>query len=353
MRPKKINMIVDLQFGSTGKGLFAGFLALRDEPDTVVAAWGPNAGHTFISEQHGKMVNIALPNGIISPKLKRVLIGPGSVIDPKLLESEMDRYAKYLDGADIMIHAHAAVVTEMHRQAESTGTIGIGSTMKGVGEAMIQKIRRNRASMNIASAALMGTPLEGFVVDSQVYQRALAQAGNVLVEGCQGYSLSINHGFYPYTTSRDCTKWQMMMDCALPGKLGVYPIVYGVARTYPIRVANRYRNGEQVGWSGPGYPDQKEIQWKDIGIEPELTTVTQLPRRIFTYSRRQVVEAVQASGVDEVFLNFCNYDQGANGAPDADILRRMIDDDLRDSHCAVTHTGWGPGVADIKRLPGV
>ena len=46
----KAYMILDLQFGSTGKGLLAGFLAKSRQPDVVITAWGPNAGHTYIDE---------------------------------------------------------------------------------------------------------------------------------------------------------------------------------------------------------------------------------------------------------------------------------------------------------------
>lgn len=353
MGKRRINAILDLQYGSTGKGLFAGFLALRDEPDTVIAAWGPNSGHTFMSKKHGKMVNIALPNGIISPKLKRVLIGPGAVINPALLQSEIEAYVQYVGQADILIHSHAAVVTEMHRQIEAEQMVGIGSTMKGVGEAMIQKIRRNRANMNIAAFALRGTPLEGFVADFDSYNNAIRDAEVIQLEGCQGYSLSINHGFYPYTTSRDCTKWQLLADCGMPGELRSPPNIYGVARTYPIRVANRERGGAVVGWSGPCYPDQREIEWEDIGVEPELTTVTRLPRRIFTFSMQQIEDAVRANGSMNIFLNFLNYDPRENGfsAGYADLIRKINDAGF--GHWAgVTHTGWGPDVEDIRTLPG-
>ena len=78
---KNVHFIVDMQFGSCGKGLFAGFLAHKVQPDTIVTAWAPNAGHTFRDDKAGiNMVNIALPNGIVAPSVKRVMFGPGSVI---------------------------------------------------------------------------------------------------------------------------------------------------------------------------------------------------------------------------------------------------------------------------------
>ena len=76
----KAYMILDLQFGSTGKGLLAGYLAKTKQPDVVVTAWGPNAGHTYIDEDGREYIHRMLANGIVSPKLKTVLIGPGSVL---------------------------------------------------------------------------------------------------------------------------------------------------------------------------------------------------------------------------------------------------------------------------------
>ena len=42
-----MDIVIDLQYGSTGKGLIVGFLAEEHKYDTVVTAWAPNAGHTY------------------------------------------------------------------------------------------------------------------------------------------------------------------------------------------------------------------------------------------------------------------------------------------------------------------
>jgi adenylosuccinate synthase len=341
-----MQVIVDLQFGSTGKGLLAGYLAQRWNPDTVVAAWGPNSGHTFIDESGRKMVNIALPNGIVSNNLKHVLLGPGSVINPMLLLSEMEQYADLIGGADVGIHEHAAVVTEEHRQMESERMVGIGSTMKGVGEAMIQKMRRNIAKPNIAKWALRGTPLEGLVIDSVKYAQIIDASKQIQVEGSQGYSLSLNHGMWPYVTSRDCTVHQVLNDCAIPRDIPSFTI--GVARTYPIRVANRFdqTDGRQIGWSGPCYPDQREIKWEDIGVPPELTTVTRLPRRVFTFSLQQIAEAVRMNAAHAIFLNFCNYPLHPQGYNEPGQLIQTIERHI--PFAGVILTGWGPTVNDVR-----
>ena len=61
------HIILDLQFGSTGKGLLAGYLAEKVEPDTVVTAWAANAGHTYINAAGEKFVHTMLANAIVSP----------------------------------------------------------------------------------------------------------------------------------------------------------------------------------------------------------------------------------------------------------------------------------------------
>ena len=346
MRMKQVDFIVDLQFGSCGKGLLAGYLAEKNQPDTVVMAFAPNAGHTYIDASGRKFVNIALPNGIVSKNLIRVLIGPGSIINPQLLLSEMEAYADLLEGVEIMIHEHAAIVTEGHRMDEAAGMVGIGSTMKGCGAALIEKIRRHTGAENIAYNALRGTPLEALVVDRDTYNRAVDDATVMQVEGAQGFSLGINSGFYPYTTSRECTIAQLMSDCALPMGLlrgEASSTVWGVCRTYPIRVANRFKDGHQVGYSGPSYPDQSEIEWADIGIEPELTTVTKLPRRVFTFSMQQIEDAVRANGCDKIFLNFANYITPSEA-------KELIDAIEMDVCVPVALVGHGPTVNDVEAI---
>lgn len=351
---KDLHVIVDMQFGSCGKGLFAGYLALREKPDTLITAWAPNAGHTFVDADGTKYVNIALPNGIIEPSVKRILLGPGSVINYQILSGEMEQYRSLLAGKEILIHEHAAVVTERHRELEAAYGFGIGSTMKGVGEAVIQKIRRDRADMNIAGVALRGTPLSGLIATREEYNQAMDVAGRCVIEGAQGYSLGINSGYYPYTTSRECTKWQLFVDCGLPGNLGTIPVVHGVCRTFPIRVSNRYdKDGNQIGWSGPNYPDQKELHWeRDLGIAPELTTVTRLPRRVFSFSAMQVQQAIRANGIHDVFLNFANYLKGARGSAQVHGERYTTLVDLIDmiqlQGAEVKWVGFGPKLTDIQ-----
>lgn len=338
---RELHVITDMQFGSCGKGLFAGYLARKLEPDTIVTAWAPNAGHTYIDENGGKYVNIALPSGIIAPGVKRVLLGPGSVINPSILYEELARYHGLLNTAPrVWIHEHAAVVDQRHRDAEGLYGAQIGSTMKGVGEAMCEKIRRQPGSQIVAKDAFRGTALEELVVSVDDYNNFLDIGRMVLVEGAQGFSLGINQGFYPYCTSRDCTVNQLLSDCAIPLSWAddTEFTSYGVCRTFPIRVNNRGHS------SGPGYPDQVELSWQEVGVEPELTTVTKLPRRVFSFSEEQIRQVVRMNGIDCVFLNFCNYLQ-------QNPTRLNMTIDVIQKYAPVRWLGFGPQVNDITGGP--
>ena len=164
-----------------------------------------------------------------------------------------------------------------------------------------------------------------------------------MIEGAQGYSLGINSGFYPFVTSRECTPRQIMVDCGLPGWIN--PTIIASMRTYPIRVANRYdSDGKMVGYSGPGYPDQEETTFEEIGQEPELTTVTQLPRRIFNWSHDQLVESLNMIHPDEIFLNFANYME------DHDVEMLIHDINAVNQYEYVRYVGRGPLVTDVEEI---
>lgn len=310
---KTIDMVVDLQYGSTGKGLLAGWLAKRYHYDTIMTAWAPNAGHTFIDDDGTKYVHTMLANGVVGDSVRRVLMGPGSIINlTKLWEEVRACQLIQHNKISIFIHAHAAVVTDDDIEAERESMTAIGSTKKGVGAAAISKIRRQPLRPTVIKdfanhpifkdEDIVIVPADGWL------QLVEEKANNVLIEGAQGYGLSIHHGFYPYTTSRDVTPAQILADCGVPFHYGRRARVLGTCRTFPIRVSNRYDDkGSMVGWSGPVYPDQQEIPWGGIGLEAELTTVTKLPRRLFTWSNLQIREAVGMCDAGTVFLNFVNY----------------------------------------------
>ncbi len=344
----KVTVVVDMQFGSCGKGLIAGYLAKREAPDTLVHAWMPNAGHTFIDSDGRKFVHCMLPNGIVSPKFQRVMIGPGAVVDIDRLAKEIEDAKDLVKGKDLIIHENAVVMKPEYMQAESTTMTSIGSTKKGCGAAVAAKIRRDPAK-KITFGQIRDHPkLRGImdlhVVNTGTWLKVLDfVARKVLLEGSQGFSLGINSGFYPYVTSRECSVAQILSDTLIP--IQSVSKVVGVMRAYPIRVANRYNEqGEMVGWSGPGYPDQRETTFEDIGQPVEFTTVTKLPRRIFTFSRMQTEQAMFLLRPDEVFFNFANYmkpDELAETLMYVQMQAMKYDGEIR-------YVGFGPSEKDVR-----
>lgn len=329
---KDVLMVVDLQFGSTGKGQIAGTVGCKWDPDTVVCANGPNAGHTYrwteIHPLYGltgsvpvilQVIHTVLPVTSVLPTVRNILLGPGAVIDLAKLQDEVFKSLNYFRGKQLIIHPNAAVVTQNHRDRERE-FVGIGSTMKGTAEAVIEKMRRMQGASIARNWAtqikhnLRDTDLTVHV-DEDAYNSAIDSSDRLLVEGAQGASLSMHSRFYPHCTSRDVSVNQIWADCRLPartqsqrwGHLGEVNII-GVCRTYPIRVANRLdEKGDIIGYSGSCYPDQHEIPWSSIGREPELTTVTKLPRRLFTFSTQQILESCRYNGPTSIALTFCDY----------------------------------------------
>ncbi len=327
---RKVDIIVDLQYGSTGKGLIAGWLATQHQYDVVVNANMPNAGHTYIDREGNKMIHKVLPSGVVSPSCCFALLGPGSVFDIEQLRGELARLKEIgYDHFTVLIHPNAVVLTEQHRQAEQhLGSIG--STKQGSAAAMIDKINRNGTVVTIAKdygiCINKMTQGKAKVVSIDLYRGVLKQANHILAEGAQGYSLGINQHFWPYTTSRECTPARFLSDMMIP--INYLRKVIGVARVHPIRVG---------GSSGPCYSDQMEISWESIGQTPELTTVTKKQRRLFSYSEHQIEDAIWECEPDEIFLNFVNYD------------KLMADKILRNPSYGdrIKYIGMGPNHDDV------
>lgn len=364
-----ITAIVDLQFGSTGKGLIAGYLSKNNDYDVVVSANMPNAGHTFVDANGLKVVNKVLPSGVYSNNLGYICIGPGAIFDPLQLQLEIAQLRARDINAVVAIHPEAGLLMPGHKDAEKALN-HIASTMQGSMEAMVHKMRRHDIGANtvwtnhgmlsqidIEKGGGDQLTLWDCVVDHGTWHAIMMGAKNILMEGSQGYSLGINAGFYPYCTSRDCTVWRLLSDCCVPLTDCKLKVI-GTARVHPIRVGNT-----EGGFSGINYRDHKEIQWKDIGVEPELTTVTQRQRRVFTFSPMQVKEAMYMNRVDQVFLNFCNYDM--REAIKARTIIDSIGTELmkrrsnapgwlqpEEKYPMVRYMGFGPSSLDVIELPG-
>lgn len=345
-------MIIDGQWGSTGKGLLAGYLARRHTTTSVVGCYGPNAGHTYVFDDGAKVMTRMLPiGGVVGPEVKSIFMGPGSIIDPGTMMEELEMFADLLKGKRIYIHPRAAVVLPRHKEIERAVLGGISSTQKGTGAAQADKVMR--APDVVAEVALANSPLKDYLVkDNREWLNLILSNGNcsLQIESAQGYELGVNAGSaYPYCTARDITPATVLNDCGLPHWWPAKICV--VVRTFPIRVGHQYDSaGNKVGDSGPVHEDQKELTWEELGVELERTTVTNKVRRVFTFSDIGFRNMARFVRPDYVFLNFVNYleDSPSWTTPETSKMVSKLNSALR--HAGAGQVAWigcGPKDSDV------
>jgi len=335
----EIDLVVDLQYGSTGKGLLVGYLAETSGHDGVITCNMPNAGHTYIDRQGRKWIHKVLPNGIVSPNLRYIFIGPGAVFDPARLHAEIEQMYREGITAPVLIHPNAMILRDYHREMEQNELNSIASTMQGSMAALVEKMTRQPDALCTAEHMvdeIYHPDMNIVVLNHDEWMMHLDECDRVLAEGSQGFSLGINQRFWPYCTSRECTPYRMLSDMGLPQ---VRVNTWGTLRTYPIRVGNT-----PGGYSGDNYADQSELTWDELGQTPELTTVTQRERRVFTFSISQLQESLWHCRPDHLFLNFCNYlEPGHLG-----VLTDQIDRVAESYGTGIRLCGYGPEYQHVK-----
>ena len=298
-----VSVVVGGQFGSEGKGKVALEIARRSsEPVAVVRVGGPNSGHTAYDLAGRKHVLRQLPAGCVDRDVD-VVLPAGSYIDVDVLISEIEQLDYPRDR--IRISSHARLVTEKHKQWEaSAGLAGaIGSTGSGVGAAVMASVARGAQNFELESFEAADHPdLEPFICDTSDHLRGPLDAGNrVIVEGAQGFGLSLlEGGYWPKATSRSTTAAGALAEA------GLSPVdvddVTMVIRSFPIRVA---------GDSGPLVD---ETTWKDIAETAgrvddlrEYTTVTRRLRRVGHFDPVLVQRALAVNRPTRVVLNHLDY----------------------------------------------
>lgn len=303
-KEKGLYVLVDGQFGSTGKGLIAGLIGemFAKELQLVTTNAGPNSGHTgYLNgvKVQTQQIPVAAVTANQSGGEPTTYLNAGAIIDIDQLFRERQKYLLRDGSMDvswpIIVHPHAVIISEDDKRGVNS-TRSIASTGKGVGEAMARKVLRDKTAVALYPSNFERLVKRGF----WVHEFEGVENKITFVETAQGFSLGLNSGMYPYTTSRECTVGQAISD------LGAHPAhlrkTIMTLRTYPIRVGNT-----EQGQSGPGYIDQQEVTWGEIGVEPEFTTVTKRVRRVFTFSWMQYRAALRANRPDVLFANFLQY----------------------------------------------
>src|SRR5574339_426163 len=140
----KNRVIIGCQWGDEGKGKIVDLLAA--EADVIARCQGgANAGHTVcVGDQ--KYVLHLIPSGIIQPG-KICYIGNGVVLDPFTFKEELDfltskgiNYAGrlFLSPATNLVLPYHKLIDAV--EEETRGTASIGTTMRGIGPAYVDKV---------------------------------------------------------------------------------------------------------------------------------------------------------------------------------------------------------------------
>ena len=325
-------VVVGTQWGDEGKGKITDFLSENAE---VIARYqgGDNAGHTIVIEGTKYKLHL-IPSGIFYPE-KVSVIGNGVVVNPKSLVKEL----AYLHDAGITtdnlrISDRAHVILPYHikldqLQEDSKGDNKIGTTIKGIGPAYMDKAARvgiriadlldkeifaERLKINLEQKNReftkmyevdpvdfqdifeeyydYGQQIKKYVTDTSVILNDALDAGKrVLFEGAQGVMLDIDQGTYPYVTSSNPVAGGVTIGSGVgPSKISK---VVGVCKAYTSRVGD-----------GP-FPtelnDEIGHQIREVGHE--YGTTTGRPRRVGWFDSVVMRHSRRVSGLTNLSLN--------------------------------------------------
>jgi adenylosuccinate synthase len=188
-------IILGAFWGDEGKGKIISYLALNDKLDFCVRTGSVNAAHTVWL--NGKRYALHMvPAAFIYEKCRLLVAAGANVHLGRLLEEVESTNVNGRMGID----QNASIIEEKHSIQDKTSAVnkGIGTTGWGVGPAVEERARRT------AKLAKDIPELKPFLTDSVKEVNDGLDAGKkVLLEGTQGFMLSLFHGTYPYVTSRD------------------------------------------------------------------------------------------------------------------------------------------------------
>jgi adenylosuccinate synthase len=271
-----VDVLLGLQWGDEGKGKIVDYFAPNYD---VIARFqgGPNAGHTlYVNEK--KVVLHQIPSGIFHENTIN-LIGNGVVLDPVTLKKECETVQSF--GIDyrknLYISERTHLIVPTHRaldkaSEQAKGNDKIGSTLKGIGPAYMDKTGRNGLRVgdlldksfttNYIRLRLKHQKLldslhfhedisaweEEFfealdfmrqfkIVPGEYFiNEKIAQGKKVLAEGAQGSMLDVDFGTFPFVTSSNT------ISAGVCTGLGVAPQkireVIGVTKAYCTRVGS-------------------------------------------------------------------------------------------------------------------
>ena len=275
-----------------------------------------------------------IPSGIFFPE-KISVIGNGVVVNPKSLVKELAYlHEEGVTTDNLRISDRAHVILPYHieldrLQEESKGDNKIGTTIKGIGPAYMDKAARvgiriadlldrdvfaerlrinleekNRQFTKLYDAEALsfddifeeyyeyGQQIKQYVTDTSVILNdALDNGKRVLFEGAQGVMLDIDQGTYPFVTSSNPVAGGVTIGSGVgPSKIDK---VVGVCKAYTSRVGD-----------GP-FPTElfDEVGDRIREVGHEYGTTTGRPRRVGWFDSVVMRHSRRVSGITNLSLN--------------------------------------------------
>ena len=372
-------VVVGTQWGDEGKGKITDFLSEKAE---YVARYqgGDNAGHTI--QFGGETYKLHLiPSGIFSPE-KLCIIGNGVVVNPKSLVTELAYlHERNITTDNLRISDRAHVILPYHieldrLQEEAKGDKKIGTTIKGIGPAYMDKAARvgiriadlldrevfeerlrlnledkNRQFTKLYDASPMnfeeileeyyeyGQQIKQYVCDTSVLLNdALDNGKRVLFEGAQGVMLDIDQGTYPFVTSSNPLAGGVTIGSGVgPSKVTK---VVGVCKAYTSRVGD-----------GP-FPTElfDEIGSRIREVGREYGTTTGRPRRVGWFDSVVMRHSKRVSGITNLCLNSIDVLTGLETVKICVAYRKSNGEEIRHYPASLVELGQCEPV--YEELPG-
>ncbi len=325
-----VDVLLGLQWGDEGKGKIVDYFAPNYD---IIARFqgGPNAGHTLYVNGN-KIVLHQIPSGIFHED-KINLIGNGVVLDAVTLRRECDAVKSF--GVDyrknLYISERTHLIVPTHRALDKASELAkgnekIGSTLKGIGPAYMDKTGRNGLrvgdlldknfttqyiklrlkhqrlldSMNFNEdiTAWEEEFFEGIefmrqlkIVNGEYFiNDKIKQGMKVLAEGAQGSMLDVDFGTFPFVTSSNT------ISAGVCTGLGVAPQkirdVIGVTKAYCTRVG-----------SGPFPTELSDATGEELRkIGNEFGATTGRPRRCGWIDLVALNYACMINGVTKIVM---------------------------------------------------
>ncbi|MEP6615582.1 MAG: adenylosuccinate synthase [Ginsengibacter sp.] len=380
-----VDVILGLQWGDEGKGKIVDHFAKGYD---VIARFqgGPNAGHTLFV-QGKKMVLHQIPSGIFHPG-KINLIGNGVVLDPVTLKKECESVASM--GVDfkknLFISQRAHLILPTHRAIDkasetSKGNDKIGSTLKGISPAYMDKTGRNGLrvgdlldksfttqyiKLRIKHQKLLDNFsfiedisvwedefFEGLeflkelqIVNGEYFINEQIQKGKkILAEGAQGSMLDVDFGTFPFVTSSST------ISAGVCTGLGIAPQkineVLGVTKAYCTRVGSGPfptelldDTGEQIRKTGNEFGSTtgrpRRCGWIDLVALKFACMINGVTRLIMT--KADVLDALET-------LQICN-EYMVNGKKQSEVPFQMLRMDIQPVY--KRFAGWKTDITTLK-----